>query len=1285
MKYRILLLIFPCFLCLVGITKAQDFEPGQQAQGYLDSKSVMVDYVTGIFHYKIPLFTLGSGDFQLPVSLDYSARGVREEDARGLIGYNWLLNTGGVVTRIIRGGIADEALYYGYLWAERGNHTTPLINDVTMVNKRERDGECDIFTAVFNGQTVSFIIKTDGNDQIYAEPLEQTNVRIECEYTYGRDIDGWIITDENGNRYIYRQKEWSVDILKEDAISFNGVRGKSYISSWYLNRIEPCNKKPIVFTYLAEVRESEKDQEGINSVWFHSGYKSKYSYGRNMRERVFDFSKYRDDFNVAIREARDYLNGFSLEMQLNNDLHIYIGNGEWIRNPNFEAGVEAINANFRIMGQVANFTSITNASNGLIQTLNQLISTYENASSHNARMAASWFRTAKSYVIQSLNEVNNNVSTKETSGGTAFKVKSPVVQSITCDGKIIEFEYNSLWGGMSLKRIKLTDVLKRVVSQVLLSVGDNMNYLSFLDKEGTEVKRIKFDYYKRPSGIDLVSDAWGYYRERLGDSDDGYLPFPDVTHSKIGSLKTITVPNGGEITVDYESNCFRYKNDFGGIRVKSLLVEDVKSNTRDTVYYRYPVNGYPVFTDCSNAEIISYGSFSDHVMHSRMKYRGMTYMNTGNNGLFYPYVQEIIRGKGTKAYLFNVASPSNPLAPHAFWLTGLPLAIATYDNSGNLKQIVKYKYSSDLSGTARGGYFVAIDTALNYKKVLPQVKAYEYYMDEEFLDRYYRNQGDIFLYRDGSSSYSINPYNDTYLPNIKPRTSVRIPNQTYYIRYGGKTLLKEQIEYRFETHVTDSATISDFSSKTTGTPYQRIEFFYDNIKGSGYPTRVMQTDARGELYTTVTKRVTEMGDGASPVFAKMKQKNILTPVVKEIHLKGDTIQVEKVSLYETLETGDALYIGLAQKYAFYPTSDKILSINSLTSPDASLFSHGQTNYLLEQTIDYRQSNQSYLPVGVQGNAENGVLCYDFNYGYVILKAKHATSQMVTAADLKKYDEEYSLRNKVNRLMRVYTLFSDFYEVCQGIDFARQSEEFREYYRSPGHHMMQDFIGVLASKKLMVLDEYNILIDSIYANDGRHMNEFCDKYMQLAREHPELIRLPEFVSNMHYLMTQGMMRDPDLFKYRNLKGQQEYLNYSETIKITMLPESKRLKLFVLTNGAGVVYYNIVHSGGSSSGSAQLVTTSGYSVQSFDLDLSSYENVTSVIVSKPSTNVAYVALLPANVPFEAISYNLDGSVFCKFDQNGRMELNEYDTAGRLIRVKDEHGNVIKEYQYNMVKLN
>lgn len=1279
-----IILLFPCLFFLMGIMKAQDFEPSRQAQGYLDSKNIMVDYATGIFHYKLSLFTLGSGDFQLPVSLDYSARGVREEDHRGIVGYNWMLNTGGVVTRTIRGGIADETSHYGYLWADRGNNVTPLIEDVTNVNKRERDGECDIFTAVFNGQSVNFIIKMDENYRIYTEPLEQTNVRVECESANGREIDGWIVTDESGNRYIYRQKEYSVDIIKEDAISFNGIRNQTYVSSWYLNRIEPYNKKPIVFTYLAEVRPSEKNQEEVNTMRFYSMYKSKYSYGKMMRERVFDFSKYKTEFDQDIREAKRYLNSFSLEMQLNNELYKYIGNGEWIRNPNFEAGLSAISANFRIMGQVANFTSITNASNELIQTLNQLISMYGNSSSHNANMAATFFRSAKSCVTRSLNEMNNNVSTKETSGGTAFDIKSPILERITCDGKFVEFEYSNLWGTGRLSRVRLTDIFQRVISEVVVNGGEQLIYLSVLDKEGAEVNRIKFDYYKQVASREVIADVWGYFRQRQGDDDDGFSQNVDAEYSKIGSLKTITVPNGGKMTIDYESNSFGNGFDFGGIRVKSLLVDDDKSNTHDTIYYRYPQPGRPVFSRVSNQEAISYAGFNDHVMYSRMKYTNLSFVNTGNNGLYYPYVQEITKGKGTKAYLFNVFSPSYLRYPHAFWLTGLPLATATYDNNGNLKELVKFKYISDLSGATTSGYFNPIDTAVNYKQMIPQVKAYEYYMDEKFLEDYYRNQGRIFLYQDGNSSYYINPYEESYVYNIKPRTSVRLPEQVYYIKYGGKTLLKEKVAYRFETHVTDSATISDFTSKATGIPYQRIEYFYDNIKGSSYPTRVSTTDTRGDMYTTVTKRVTEMGNAASPVFETMKQKNILVPVIKEIQLKGDTIQKESVSVYEMLEEGDYRYLGLSQKYAFYPISVKSLSFSSLLSPDLNLFTQGQTNYVLEQTVGYQQNNQRYLPVSVKTNAGESARCYDFNYGYTILKAEHTKAQSVIAVDLKKYNEEPQLRDKVSNFLRVYTVFEDFYELYQGIDRRQLSDEFRRYAGSEGHYMMQDLIRVVASKKSMALENFHILVDSVRANRERHLHDFYENYMQLATEKPELTRLSELVRNICNMISHGITRDADILKYRSLTGMQNYLSCTAPFEITILPEIKCMRLFVVAKGyASYVYYTVVHSGGRASGNFQLSDSLEYTLQSFDLDLNTYKDVTSVIISQPSSRVAYFALVPDNVPFEATSYNLDGSVFCRFNQNGKMELNEYDSAGRVIRVKDQHGDIISEYQYNVVK--
>ena len=116
---------------------AQDFAPSQQAQGYLDSKNVTVDHATGLFHYKVPIYTLKSGEFELPISLNYVGKGVKVDDLPGLIGYNWSLNVGGLVTRTIRGGYADE-VSRGYLFQTFSN--PPTADEVERVNKRKIDG-----------------------------------------------------------------------------------------------------------------------------------------------------------------------------------------------------------------------------------------------------------------------------------------------------------------------------------------------------------------------------------------------------------------------------------------------------------------------------------------------------------------------------------------------------------------------------------------------------------------------------------------------------------------------------------------------------------------------------------------------------------------------------------------------------------------------------------------------------------------------------------------------------------------------------------------------------------------------------------------------------------------------------------------------------------------------------------------------------------------------------------------------------------------------------------------
>ena len=189
------------FLLVTISGKAQDFNPGPEAQNLTERKNVTVDYATGLFHYTVPLYQLKSGDYELPISLDYIAKGVKVSDPEGLIGQNWTLNVGGIVTRTMRGGFADEKSGYGYLWTE--NAVTPLEQDARTVGLRKRDGESDIFTVVFNGKKVDFIIRMNEKRQIYALPLGQTDVRIECEGT-STEITGWTITDLPAERNMCR-------------------------------------------------------------------------------------------------------------------------------------------------------------------------------------------------------------------------------------------------------------------------------------------------------------------------------------------------------------------------------------------------------------------------------------------------------------------------------------------------------------------------------------------------------------------------------------------------------------------------------------------------------------------------------------------------------------------------------------------------------------------------------------------------------------------------------------------------------------------------------------------------------------------------------------------------------------------------------------------------------------------------------------------------------------------------------------------------------------------------
>ncbi|MEE4256142.1 MAG: hypothetical protein V2I47_03810 [Bacteroidales bacterium] len=64
--------------------------------------STNIDYSTGTAHISLPLGTYETGGYALPISLDYTASGIKVAQTASWVGLGWNLNAGGCITREVR-------------------------------------------------------------------------------------------------------------------------------------------------------------------------------------------------------------------------------------------------------------------------------------------------------------------------------------------------------------------------------------------------------------------------------------------------------------------------------------------------------------------------------------------------------------------------------------------------------------------------------------------------------------------------------------------------------------------------------------------------------------------------------------------------------------------------------------------------------------------------------------------------------------------------------------------------------------------------------------------------------------------------------------------------------------------------------------------------------------------------------------------------------------------------------------------------------------------------------
>lgn len=1251
---RLIYLLFFLLITLDGWT--QDFKPGDQAQNLPEHKNVMIDYSTGLFHYTVPVYEIESGSYKLPISLNYIGKGVKYYDKPGMLGYNWILNTGGVVTRTVRGGIADETWNYGYIWSEI--KSVPSDEDCRNVSLRKQDGESDIFTAILNGKQISFVIRADEDRKIYAEPLEYTNVRIECDMS-GSSIEGWTITDENGDCYIYKQKELSTNVCRENVSTFNRIINAEFTSSWYLTKIVPYNGSPIDFIYRQKVETINSAQKKkVNISHMGEPFNMTYYYGNPVKEYPFDFDKYSGEFTMNMELASSYLKEYSLDMQVKDAVaqaDMLVKYGIWSFNP-IGASLEQ---NFRVIGLLGSIANASHVSEELIKSIEALENYCRQVGTYKPLMAANSLSAAKRTVVRCMTEVSD-IKEKHIYGGSSYDVYSPLLTMIVTSDRLVEFKYENVGDTKLLTSITQCDRYKNPISAVSIDChGETLNKLSFLDKDSVEISNILFNYYRYHSPSSVISslepDLWGYY-QAVSNLSDPDKPSDDIFISQ-NSLKDIILQNGGRIEIKYEKNRVRMPHsslstDYGGIRIESLVFTDVANCRIDTISYSYPKPGETIYSSFSQNEHIEYPNFSDVVHYDKMLLKGQQFLSLGNNGLFYPYVTETIHGKGTNAYLYHSPSDCNSLM-----LNGLLLGKAIYDMQGDLKQMTKYKYET---GVVYNSKYIVNNVEFANNHNLFQIKGSDYFLDGESLEPFYKLQTTQYI--KGSELYEY---------NIKPRLIPMISSSemTYNQAYGGRTVLKEESEYRFVKNKTNRVDYNDFFMDLEAPPFSKIEYYYDNIC-SIFPNRIEKKESSGNTYATIYKCVVDMDSGVDPEIDKMKQRNRLSPIVKQIDLSNNQVINEMVYRYVSMQP-DTSFSVLSERLVYIPDS---LVTYLGNAENAQLFTYGEDNYNKVASYKYIYNTASYLPIEEDVWTQKKSYAYDSN-GYLSLDCNGVGGY---AASRCKYIGK-DLTGIVSVVKELYGKFKEFDDLYSTLDInSIDNEEFVRYYYSRNHVVIIEFIKTfLAASICPDLENIKELEAEI---DESSIVEFQQRYLDFTKIYPQYKSLLRICKMLELFFTDPGTSDIPFVEYAYLVNEDINDNYTFSIHATKIPNSKRFKLYVLEGKSERISCQVTHADGEMEYIPLINSDSNSSrLQIFDIDLSSYQNVTAIDI--PFSGI-YIALIPAGTPFEAKYYNSDGTVYSKFDQSGKAEFYAYDQAGRIVWIKDQYGNILKEYKYNQV---
>ncbi|SDJ11987.1 RHS repeat domain-containing protein [Chryseobacterium jejuense] len=226
--------------------------------------NIPVNLNTGSVDVALPLFSHALPDNnEFSISLNYNSSGFIPAKKNNYVGYNWLLNFGGSVTRQVN-GVADDRvgdnITHGFLYTVRNasnsnlniyNGAYPRLNgtsDNLIVNNVQAELKPDKFSFNFFGNSGYFYIGNDGKPVISSNDsnlkISLDEVSLQSNWNCTPDFSKIVITDGKGTKYLFGGQHENLEV-NYGLGSQGGVNTEQntnfYINSWNLYEVQYTN------------------------------------------------------------------------------------------------------------------------------------------------------------------------------------------------------------------------------------------------------------------------------------------------------------------------------------------------------------------------------------------------------------------------------------------------------------------------------------------------------------------------------------------------------------------------------------------------------------------------------------------------------------------------------------------------------------------------------------------------------------------------------------------------------------------------------------------------------------------------------------------------------------------------------------------------------------------------------------------------------------------------------------------------------------------------------------